>query len=439
MDIGKKMIFVLLIVFLSLFSTDLPAEVIPGEVTLTNQVGLYKFENSQNLEDALTFGIGLSYNITEHWGIEGSFTYIDTDVESGGNKNVSGQMFRLDGMYHLMPDKRFVPFLFSGMGFLNNLDTNGNNGEDFLFNFGAGIQYFLTQSLVLRGDIRHIYTLDENNSNFHFALGASFLPGRIARREKAPPPPPKPLPPPVEDRDSDGIPDDIDRCPDTPVNIPVDSSGCPRDRDADGVPDYLDTCADTPAGVAVNASGCPEDSDGDGIPDYRDDCPDTPHGVIADAAGCAPPAEKEEPVKFKDIYFEFKQTALTEEARETLKKNIQILKNHPEVIIRIEGHACSHGPEELNLRISQERAKVIMEYLIREGIARERLSVLGYGESRPALPEIPTPENKDSAEARANRRVHFEVITQELESKKILSKIMLRFSPYSHKKLARQI
>jgi hypothetical protein len=80
-----------------------------------------------------------------------------------------------------------------------------------------------------------------------------------------------------------------------------------------------------------------------------------------------------------------------------------------------------------------------MEYLIREGIARERLSVLGYGESRPALPEIPTPENKDSAEARANRRVHFEVITQELESKKILSKIMLRFSPYSHKKLARQI
>ncbi len=54
------------------------------------------------------------------------------------------------------------------------------------------------------------------------------------------------------DSDDDGVPDSIDKCPDTPKGVKVDKDGCPIDSDGDGVPDYLDKCPDTPKGVKVD-------------------------------------------------------------------------------------------------------------------------------------------------------------------------------------------
>ncbi|MEO0249166.1 MAG: thrombospondin type 3 repeat-containing protein, partial [candidate division WOR-3 bacterium] len=56
----------------------------------------------------------------------------------------------------------------------------------------------------------------------------------------------------------------------------------PLDTDEDGVPDYLDKCPDTPKGVRVNSLGCPLDTDGDSVPDYRDHCPRIPQGYRID-------------------------------------------------------------------------------------------------------------------------------------------------------------
>ena len=83
---------------------------------------------------------------------------------------------------------------------------------------------------------------------------------------------------PPGDSDGDGVTDDIDQCPDTPMGAHgmVDEQGCPLDSDGDGVPDYLDRCPDTPEGVKVDESGCPVDSDGDGFTDDVDLCPDEP-------------------------------------------------------------------------------------------------------------------------------------------------------------------
>jgi len=69
----------------------------------------------------------------------------------------------------------------------------------------------------------------------------------------------------VEDSDGDGVPDKLDRCPNTPAGCRVDASGCPIDSDGDGVCDGLDQCANTPRGATVDARGCPKDSDGDGV------------------------------------------------------------------------------------------------------------------------------------------------------------------------------
>jgi len=88
------------------------------------------------------------------------------------------------------------------------------------------------------------------------------------------------------DTDGDGVPDYHDKCPNTPKDVKVDSVGCPIDSDGDHVPDYLDKCPNTPKGAKVDAVGCPVDSDGDGVPDYLDKCPFTPKGTKVDAQGC---------------------------------------------------------------------------------------------------------------------------------------------------------
>jgi OOP family OmpA-OmpF porin len=64
------------------------------------------------------------------------------------------------------------------------------------------------------------------------------------------------------------------------------------------------------------------------------------------------------------------------------------------------------------MALGERRANAVKEYLVKEGIDASRLSTISYGETRLAKPETPTPKNKNSAEAIANRRVHFEVIVK---------------------------
>ena len=90
------------------------------------------------------------------------------------------------------------------------------------------------------------------------------------------------------DADGDGVYDGLDQCPDTPKGAKVDMNGCPMDSDADGVYDGIDQCANTPAEAKgkIDSKGCPLDTDGDGVHDYKDNCADTPKGCKVDNSGC---------------------------------------------------------------------------------------------------------------------------------------------------------
>ena len=94
---------------------------------------------------------------------------------------------------------------------------------------------------------------------------------------------------PMVDSDSDGVPDSLDQCPNTPAGAVVDSTGCeppPGDNDADGVNDDTDECPATPIGATVDGVGCPMDSDGDGVYDGIDQCADTASGTSVNSLGC---------------------------------------------------------------------------------------------------------------------------------------------------------
>lgn len=127
-----------------------------------------------------------------------------------------------------------------------------------------------------------------------------------------------------------------------------------------------------------------------------------------------PPVPVVEPMKIilEDIHFDFDKATLTKVATGILESNIKTLKENPDIEVQVEGHTCAHGSEDYNMALGERRANAVKEYLVKQGIAAARLTTISYGKTRLAMPEIPTAHNKESKEAKANRRVHFEVIVK---------------------------
>ncbi len=85
----------------------------------------------------------------------------------------------------------------------------------------------------------------------------------------------------------------------------------------------------------------------------------------------------------KTIYFDFDKYNLRDDARRTLERNAEILKENPDVKIVIEGHCDERGTNEYNLALGENRANAARDYLIRLGIDGSRISTISYGEERP--------------------------------------------------------
>lgn len=95
------------------------------------------------------------------------------------------------------------------------------------------------------------------------------------------------------------------------------------------------------------------------------------------------------------IHFEPGRPTLAEsESLEALRQLKDFLEDSPHVtLLRIEGHTDSDGDDLMNLRLSGERALVVVDWLVARGIARDRLLATGFGEIKPLAPND-TPENK---------------------------------------------
>jgi len=124
------------------------------------------------------------------------------------------------------------------------------------------------------------------------------------------------------------------------------------------------------------------------------------------------PKVAEKVILLEDVHFGLDKSTLTKEAQTILKRNIEVLKENPNMKIVIQGHTSAIATEEYNQELSERRAKSVEEFLMKEGgIAPDRLSEIGYGETRLEKPE-PNPELKESEAAQTNRRVIFKIIVQ---------------------------
>lgn len=167
------------------------------------------------------------------------------------------------------------------------------------------------------------------------------------------------------------------------------------DSDGDGVYDDMDKCPDTPKGAPVDSVGCPLDSDGDGVPDYLDKCPNTPKGARVDSRGCWVLA---------GVKFDTGKWNIKPQYYPMLNEVVALLKESKSIQVVVEGHTDNVGSAKLNQKLSENRAKSVMNYLISGGIAGSRLSSRGYGFSRPAA------SNDTAAGRQLNRRVELRPI-----------------------------
>jgi outer membrane protein OmpA-like peptidoglycan-associated protein len=115
-------------------------------------------------------------------------------------------------------------------------------------------------------------------------------------------------------------------------------------------------------------------------------------------------------IQLEPVYFAFDNFELTAEGRKQLEKVYQLLKEYPEVRVRLIGHADAKGPAEYNLQLSKKRAITTLNYIKALGIEDSRLESTGMGEKNFAAINS-NPDGTDNPEGRKlNRRVEYEII-----------------------------
>lgn len=133
-----------------------------------------------------------------------------------------------------------------------------------------------------------------------------------------------------------------------------------------------------------------------------------------------PPAEKNldvglprpvtKRIVLRGILFDFDRTEIRDDWRGVLDEAVEILRDNPEVRVRVGGHTDAMGSDEYNLALSRRRAEAVFRYLVMGGIFAERLDIEGFGKSRPVA------ENETEEGRAQNRRVELQVLSSDGES-----------------------
>jgi outer membrane protein OmpA-like peptidoglycan-associated protein len=221
------------------------------------------------------------------------------------------------------------------------------------------------------------------------------------------------------DTDHDGIPDDLDACPNDPEdhkgNDPNDGCPEPPDRDGDGIPDQYDKCPDVPEdkdGID-DTDGCPEDdADQDGIPDTTDACPREPGQPSPDPKknGCPQFIHLEGSVVrvLQQVHFATASATILPDSFPMLQEIANLLKANPQIKrMTIDGHTDDRGEADMNKRLSDARANSVMTWLVQHGVESGRLEAHGYGEEKPIA------DNATNEGRATNRRVEFKIIDED--------------------------
>ncbi len=119
--------------------------------------------------------------------------------------------------------------------------------------------------------------------------------------------------------------------------------------------------------------------------------------------------EGEVQVELDRIYFDFDKSNIHQDAAATLNVLVDLMKKYPSMEIEVSAHTDARGPDQYNLDLSKRRAASTLEYLVSQGIERNRLKSIGYGEMQP-LNKCVKEGICDDEEYDINRRCEFTIL-----------------------------
>jgi peptidoglycan-associated lipoprotein len=129
--------------------------------------------------------------------------------------------------------------------------------------------------------------------------------------------------------------------------------------------------------------------------------PTAPSPAPAAVSPPTPPQQFAETPALRDVYFDFDRYTIRADGAKVLDASADWLRSNPNTLVLIEGHCDERGTNEYNLALGERRARATMQYLVTKGVAVERITILSYGEERPACTA-----HQEACWAK-NRRAHF--------------------------------
>ena len=342
---------------LALAGASAHAEQTVGDIYVVPQIGYGWPDNDRNADNDWVAGIAIGKHFSEAVSLELGLSQGKYDLPAGAQLELTS--YSIDALHIFARDSRISPFVSIGAGALHN-DADGAEGHTHaMAQAGLGLMLQVGEKndgavkFSFRPEVKARYSFPKDNEpqdkylDYVAMLGFQLAFGDPRPQPTPPvvePPPPSPAPPPPAP---------------------------PKDSDGDGVYDNLDKCPGTPRGVAVDAEGCPR-------------------------RGSA---------TLQGVTFEFDSSRLTAESRPVLDDVAADLKKYPRLQVELQGHTDSKGSDAYNLKLSNQRAQSVREYLLSQGVGAQQLIAKGYGESQPVA------DNKTEEGRTENRRVVMQVLS----------------------------
>jgi outer membrane protein OmpA-like peptidoglycan-associated protein len=120
------------------------------------------------------------------------------------------------------------------------------------------------------------------------------------------------------------------------------------------------------------------------------------------------------PTLLANVFFDLGKSTLRSESFVELNKLYDFLVNNPTLSIEIGGHTDTRGDDKDNLKLSNDRAKAVYDYVIAKGIVAKRISFKGYGETKPVISDIEisklATEQEREVAHQSNRRTEYKII-----------------------------
>lgn len=426
--------------------------------TASGVVGGYSFDGVQHLETRPVVGVRGGYNFTRYFGFEALFDYVRTE-STRGEGDANAYRYGGDLLLHLLPDQRLVPFLAAGYSGISIDRENARTFSDGVFDYGAGVKYFLNDSMALRADFRHLVLRDvQTIYNYEYTVGLAWQFGERTAAAKvstpeqaqpaapaAPKPPeeakPQVEPPPEPVPSTEPAPKRYKYCITLHIEDDIDRAAIRPEYQAEmaKVGDFMEKYPDTTAvieGHADNVGTAQHNRElskrrAETVVDYLvgkygiDRPRLTAEGFgssrpIADNAtdegrqknrrveaiiDCAFDVKEAKPPERLctrlEIEFASGSAKIRPEYRDEIAWVAEYMNKYPTTTALIEGHTDNVGGYAFNMRLSQERAQSVVDYLAEHfGIDRSRLSAKGYGYTR-RIAYNATPEGRQK-----NRRIN---------------------------------